>query len=447
MSSGITVREIIANINEGKSKVVDIIEASLSKVRRFNKRSNAFITVFENDSLERAAALDERIAEGKPVGGLCGVPVGIKDNIWVRSYPTTAGTKLFENFVPKKDAKIVARLKRLGSVILGKNNLHALALGATSTSSLFGPVRNPRDESRTAGGSSGGTAAAIAQGMVACGVGTDTGGSVRIPAAFCGLTGYKPTYGLISLEGVMPLSYTLDHVGLLTNTVQDCYLLYKLLTRSSAVKIDQFPSDTSLAPEGSIKLGLPKEYCTDLDPKVESDFHEMLEKLKSHGLKVVDIRLPDPSEVHKARSIIMLKEASTLYSEALSRVEAQFPPDVMNLLVIGRSTKDEAYVDALRFRAKAMTQLLEALSRVDFIVMPTMPIVAPKLDDVLGNESGPIRLKLVRNTGLFNLTGLPSVAFPIDGKNGLFTSFQLATTPVADERLLRVGVYIESLRA
>ena len=442
-----TISSITRRIKVGE-KVLDVVEDTLSRIKHYNDKINAFVSIFKDEALVQAKSLDAKISNGDKIGELGGIPLGIKDNIWVKSHPTTGATKLFENFVPDSDAKVISRLRSEDSIIVGKNNLHALALGATTSSSLFGPVRNPRDPQRIAGGSSGGTAAAIAQGMVPGGLGSDTGGSVRIPAAICGIAGFKPTLGVLSTQGVIPLSYTLDTVGTLANNVEDCFSLFRAISPQGSRGFNkESKSDGADSFElNSIKIGMANEYCGDLDTKIAKDFFHLIDRLKGSGVQIVDVKLPEIAQVHKARSAIMLKEGMTIYSEAMGRPQEMFPPDVMGLLKMGESITDQAYVEALDFKAQIATQLIETFSMVDFIAMPTIPIVAPKLEEVIGNERGPVRGKLVRNTGLFNMTGMPTISVPMGGENGLYTGFQLSANLLEDERLLPIGMLVEDLR-
>jgi aspartyl-tRNA(Asn)/glutamyl-tRNA(Gln) amidotransferase subunit A len=432
-------------LEQKRSTASHIVSRCLETISRLNKRFGAYISVFAEEARHKAQELDREAERRASVPALFAAPLAIKDNIWVKGHPTTAAIRLFENFIPRDDAQLVVRLRRSDTIILGKNNMHALALGATSTSSLYGPVRNPFDPRRVAGGSSGGTAVAVALSMAAGGIGTDTGGSVRIPATFCGLVGFKPTWSRIGLHGVIPLSPTLDHVGVMAHTVPDALILFHALTKQrSADPQTLLQTALQTLSQRAVKIGIPENYCENLDPRVEKDFHHTVGRLEGLGFEVVNIALPAPSQVHRARSIIMLKEASMIYGEALKRSPEDFPPDVRALLRYGASVREAGYIDALSFRGEVVARLIRQFEGVHFIAMPTVWTVAPRLEDVMGKEHGAVRRALLTNTGLFNLTGMPAITVPMAVKHGLFTGLQIAAQPMADDTLLAIAHQLEA---
>lgn len=446
MPDRLTLATIKRDLTSRQTTVSRIVNECLRKIAKLDEEYKTFITVFDQQASHDAEELDQLINQGKPIRFLFGAPISLKDNICIKAHKTTAATKLFENFLPTKDAEVVASLRRSKTIVLGKNNLHALALGATSTSSLFGPVRNPYAKDRIAGGSSGGTTVAVALSMVAAGLGTDTGGSIRIPAAFCGVVGFKPTYGLLSLDGVIPLSPTLDHVGPITATVEDSYLIFKAMTGAlPADPLQWLEAQARKLLQKRARVAIPQNYLQGLDERVERDFFRKLERVRQSGFTIEETALPNPSRVHSARVTIMLKEASILYAEPLSQSADQFPEDVRKLLSTGISTPARAYIEALLFRSHAVTGLLNVFRRFDFIAMPTVPILPPKLEEVVGEEAGAIRNRLLLNTGLFNLTGMPAITLPMSGENGLFTGLQLAARPFDDESLLVLAHLVEKL--
>lgn len=445
MAAPLTIESVRRLLEEKRATASDIVSGCLETISRLNRRFRAYISVFAEEARRKAEELD-REAEGRAcIPHLFAAPLAIKDNIWVKGHPTTAAIRLFEHFIPRDDAQLVARLRRRDTIILGKNNMHALALGATSTSSLYGPVRNPFRPSRIAGGSSGGTAVAVALGMAAAGIGTDTGGSVRIPAAFCGLVGFKPTWGRISLHGVIPFSPTLDHVGVIAHTVSDALTLFHALTKQRAADPQSLLQGTTQnLRKRTVRIGIPESYCENLEPRVEKDFHHAVGRLEGLGFKTVNIALPAPSQVHRARSIIALKEASRIYGEALERSPQDFPPNVRALLRYGASLSEAGYIDALSFRGEVVARLMRQFERVDFIAMPTVWTVAPRLVDVRGREHGAVRRALLTNTGLFNLAGMPAITLPMAVKHGLFTGLQMAAPPMADHTLLAIAHQLEA---
>ena len=437
----------LQGLSQGRSSVYHIVKNYISQIEKANSQYNVFIDVFESDALASAEKLDKEMQSQGPSTNLYGAALAIKDNIWIKDYRTTAGLELFKDYFPKEDAKVISELRRLKSVFLGKTNMHALALGATSASSFFGPVLNPFDKSRVAGGSSGGSAAAVALNMCAAALGTDTGGSIRIPAAFCGVVGFKPSFGRLSTEGVFPLSWMLDHVGIIGHSVRDCYLVFKSLVSDAKQQnlISLEDSNEYAQQARKLRFGIAENYCQDLDQKVEKDFNNTLDKIRKFDCEVIPIDLPDPDEGHVVRSRLMLKESSTIYSKEISRSPGEFPEDVLELLKTGSAISGDEYESALQSRSEIINRVQNVFNKVDYIVTPTEPILAPKLEEVSGRSWPILRPKLVRNTGLFNVTGMPAISLPIGKENGLCTSLQVAANYLQDENLLRVASFLINL--
>jgi aspartyl-tRNA(Asn)/glutamyl-tRNA(Gln) amidotransferase subunit A len=408
----------------------------LSNIQSYDKKFNAFITVFGGDNglaLSRARELDARLAtkaRGK-LSPLFGVPLTIKDNAFLGGFPTTDASEAFSEFVPQTNSELVDQLLAEGCIPLGKTNLHELALGVTATSGRGGPIRNPVDVSRISGGSSGGSAVSVALSKGAIlSVGSDTGGSVRIPSALCGISGFKPSQGTLSTEGVFPLSASLDHLGLLAKTVPDLALSFRTITGSRPVSRRRH------------KVGIPSRYFVDdMDEHVSRDFWKAVDRIKeSDEFEVKEVKADDEyGRYSRARAVIMLKEAAWFY-ESLLRSPAgrkTVHKDVLTLMDSGLKMGMLRYMHSMDVRMESIRSMCRLMKGLDVLAMPTCLVVAPKVDDVVGNETGRLRSLILRNAELFNLTGLPALSLPTNtGTATLPTALQLAGLPGEDESVL-----------
>ena len=375
-----------------------------------NPSLNAFITVFAEEALADARQADAEIAAGRYRGPLHGVPVSLKDLFDVAGVATTAASRVRANHVARSDATVVKRLRAAGAVFIGKNNLHEFALGTTNEDSAFGPARHPLDPSRSPGGSSGGSAAAVLAGMAYASIGTDTGGSVRIPAAACGLVGLKPALGEIPADGVVPLSSTLDHVGPICRSAGDARLLYDVLS-------GQGPTEASASGQlRGMRLRVPRPYfMTLLDEAVASAFDVACSRLRDAGAEIRDVTIPHADEIAAIYVHIVLTEAAAYHAATLERRADEYTTNVRLRLEMGRYILGEDYVRAMRGRDVARAEVEAALNECDALFLPTLPIPAPRLgaDTVqLAGSSESIRNVMLRLTQLFNITGHPAITLP-----------------------------------
>ena len=430
-------------LGQGKTTCERRVGEELENIGRYNNSLNAFITVLGGQrgvALARARELDARLRAGgrRAASGLFGVPLAIKDNIFFGGFPATAATYYFKDFVPSLNAEIVDDAMGLGCIPLGKTNLHELALGGTSAASYFGPVRNPHDVERVAGGSSGGSAVAVALSKGAIlGLGTDTGGSIRVPAALCGIMGFKPTLGSLSLEGVFPLSATLDHAGLLTKTMPDMVKAFELLARS--------PRARGGRRGVKIKVGvLTGHFQEETEEKVSKNFWKAVDRMEASG-DFVAVEVATDSSYERftgARAAIQLKEAAWFYEELVKseKVADKMNPDVLTLLGRGMRVGQVRYFGANLLRLESVRVFGRLLKGLDTLAVPTTRVVAPRLDDVTGKEAGRLRRLLLQNTEVFNLCGFPALSIPSNpGASELPTGMQLACRLGEDELALRAG--------
>lgn len=403
--------------------IVSSVAETLERIARLEPALNAFITVFTDDALRQAEILDEELRQGKSRGPLHGRTISIKDLIDVKGVPTTAASRVRAGHIALEDAAIVTRLRAAGAVIIGKTNLHEFALGTTSDESAFGAVHNPRDPARSPGGSSGGSAAAVAAGMGWGSIGTDTGGSIRIPASACGVVGLKPSFGEVPTVGVVPLSVSLDHVGPIAQNVSDAWTIYSAIA-------DAPPARASARPVNGMRLGkLGGYFLEKLAEDVRVRFDEALDRLRREGASIFDIRLRDLPDIPSTYMNVALPEAFAYHADALQRVPQEFSRSVRSRLEMGGTVSRDAYVQAHADRASMRAAIDDALRQVGALVLPTMPVSPQPIGAetvLVGSHEEPLRPMTLRLTQLFNLTGHPAISLPCgDAHDGLPCGLQL----------------------
>ena len=421
---------------------VELTRACLERIASGNDASRAFITVMSEQALADAQRAEKEIGKGRYRGPLHGIPVSVKDLMDVAGTPTTSGSSVPAR-KPAHDAPVVANLKRAGAIIVGKTNLHEFAFGTTTDETAFGAVRNPHDRSRSAGGSSAGAAVALVEGMCYGSVGTDTGGSIRIPAAACGVTGLKPTYGEISAEDVVPLSTTCDHVGPLALTVADAAMLYYAMTDGDA-SADLVPETA----EGPLWLGVPVPYFLDkLDEGTRTAFARSRALLADSGHSIADLSIAHAERTADVYLHIVLPESAWYHTPLLEKYADKYSPGVRLRLEMGRYVLAEDYVRAMHARTVLRRAVDKALEGLDALLLPALAIGAPPLGAALvaiDGTSEPVRAMMLRLTQLFNITGHPAIAVPCGtGADGLPRAIQLVGHRGGTERLLAVAAAVE----
>lgn len=418
-------------------------EECLQRIEADNPRLNAFILVMQDEARRQAREADRELAAGRDRGPLHGVPISIKDLFDVRGVPTTAASRVREGHVATRDAPTVAHLRQAGAVFMGKANLHEFAFGTTNEDSAFGPARNPHDQARSPGGSSGGSAVSIVAGMALASIGTDTGGSIRIPAAACGTVGLKPAYGEVSTDGIVPLSRSLDHAGPLARSVADAAIVYRtLLGRHAARRLAPVPI-------GSLSFALPRPYfCDLLHDEVRARFEEAVDRLRAAGARVDEVEIRHAEHIGPVYQHISLADAAAYHAVTLEAMPERYTSPVRLRLEMGRYVLAEDYSRALAGREVLRREVDGALANHDAIVLPTLPIPAPPLgvaNVVLGSTTEPVRSLMLRLTHLFNLTGHPAIAMPCGTtRTGLPCSLQLAGRRNQTDALLRVALACEA---
>jgi aspartyl-tRNA(Asn)/glutamyl-tRNA(Gln) amidotransferase subunit A len=442
LSSPASLREAAALVEQKAISPVDLTRACLDRIASANGELRAFITVMADEALADAARAEKDIARNRYRGPLHGIPVSVKDLVDIAGTPTTSGSAVPPRR-PRHDAPVVARLRAAGAVIVGKTNLHEFAYGTTSDETAFGAVRNPHDRSRSAGGSSAGAAVAIVEGMCFGSVGTDTGGSIRIPAAACGITGLKPTHGEIPIDGVVPLSATFDHVGPMARTVFDTALMFQAMLEAEA-NVERVPP----AAAAPVWLGIPKPYFFDkLDADVARLFDETRARLERAGHAISEVAIAHAERTPEVYLHVMLPEASWYHAPLLREHAALYSPGVRLRLEMGREVLAEDYLRAMHARTVLTRAVDRALDGLDALLLPALAIGAPPLGAAsveLNGAQEPVRAVMLRLTQLFNITGHPALAMPCGaGQDGLPRAIQLVGHRGATERLLAVAAAVE----
>ena len=440
----ISVAEAGRLIRERDLSPVDLAQACVERIHEREDRLNAFITVAGDEAVRGAKAAADEIAGGKNRGPLHGIPVALKDIFAVAGVGLTAGSKILAENVASEDAESTTRLRSAGAIIPGKLNLHEFAFGATGVNPHFGPARNPWDTERITGGSSSGSAAAVAGGECPAALGTDTGGSIRIPASLCGIVGLKPTYGRVSKRGVLPLSWSLDHVGPMTRSVEDAAIVLQVVAGfdpQDGSSVDEPVPDYVRSLEDGVRglrIGLPKLFFFEnVDPEVEAAVRSAVALLEEMGAEVRDVDAPFISDIPGAVTAIMLPEALAYHQKWMAERPDDYGDDVRYRLELGSAYLAVHYVQAQRLRQLSIESWRkEVFSKVDLIATPTTPITAPHI------EGGDLQttFSLIRFTNPLNFLGVPAISVPCGfTEEGLPVGLQLAGQWWAEETLLRAA--------
>lgn len=432
-----TIGEVSELIRRGKISPVELLRECLEKIDALNSHRNAFITITADSALRQAKAAEAEIHVGSWRGPLHGIPVGIKDLIDTAGVRTTAASRVFADRVPSQDAEVVTKLREAGAVLVGKQNLHEFAYGGSSLISAFGIPRNPIHPDCIAGGSSGGSAAAVGSGMCYAAIGTDTAGSVREPAALCGLVGLKPSYGLVSTEGIIPLSQSLDHAGPITRSVRDAAILLDALTGPRRRHFDSLEAE-----HGKWRVGIPRPFFfDDLHPEVATAVEAAIDELELMGCVVAEVEV----RVDTDRTL----QAAEAYAAHRERVAASadlYDPETLRRVRTGENISHEQYQAALRELSNVRREVATIFESVDVLVTPTTPIPAPRVSDLTANidQLRPTELVLLRNTRPANVWGTPAVSIPC-GKtsDGLPIGLQIIGPMGNDARVLQLGHALE----
>ncbi len=449
----LSIEQAARLLRSRKISPVDLVEAALARIERLNPRLNAFLTVVADGARRAARQAEKELRKRRDRGPLHGVPISLKDNIWTRGIRTTAGSKILADFVPDIDATVARRLSRAGAILIGKTILHEFAYGISSENPHYGPVHNPWALERIPGGSSGGSAASLASGIGFASVGTDTGGSIRIPAALCGIVGLKPTYGRVSCYGVVPLARSLDHAGPLARTVADVAILLRTIAgrdpldpTTAARAVPDYPGALKGRRLGKVRLGWPREYFFEhVDAEVQKAVESAGKQLERLGATLEEISLPNISASVEPSTQIALAESNSFHELAgyYPARAAEYGEDVRKRLELGDSIRAVDYLAALETRKKVLGDFETAFERVDAILAPAVPVPAPRIGEKMvkiGTEEESVRSALIRTNRPANFTGLPAISVPCGfTRTGLPIGLQLIGRAWEEARLLQIA--------
>lgn len=432
-----SLEETARHIRRRKVSAVEVTQAVLARVRDFNPRLNAFITVMEEEALAAAKRVDRARARGQPGKPLLGVPVSVKDLLDVRGVRTTAASRIAGARKPAKDAPAVRRLRESGAIIFAKANMSEFAYG--SVQSAFGQLRNPWDTERFAGGSSSGSGSSLAAGMGYASLGSDTGGSIRMPAAFCGVVGLKPTYERVSRAGAVPLAWTMDHTGPLARTVRDAAIVLEAIVEVSApgraVSLRRgLPGNLK-----GLAIGIPRaHFYDDLDPEVAEALVEAQRVLRRSGARLIRVDIPHAPFANVAAAVIMQVEAAAYHHKTLLKRYNDYGEIFRGRLVQGLLVPGPTYLKAQQVRNVVKLEFEQALAKADAILTPTTPIPAHRLDET--PRTSPNVAEVGRFTSPVNLAGLPALSVPCGHTKGnLPIGMQLIGRAFEEATLIRIG--------
>jgi aspartyl-tRNA(Asn)/glutamyl-tRNA(Gln) amidotransferase subunit A len=432
----LTLAQAVAMIRRRTTSPVELTEACLQRINAHNPSLNAFITVTREEALASAREMEAEQRRGRWRGPLHGIPIALKDNIDTAGVRTTGASQLFENRVPAEDAEVVRRLKRAGAILLGKLNLHEFAYGGSSTVTHFGTMHNPWSPDHATGGSSGGPGVAVSAGMCFASLGTDTAGSVRMPASHCGIVGLKPTYGRVSTRGVMTLSWTLDHVGPMCKTVEDAALLLNVIAGydvADPTTADVPVPDYTRAldpPTAKLRLGIARgPFFENLDPDVASAVDTAIGVLRGLTARVADITLPPTG--NPAR--LWGPEAYAFHAKWITESPEKYQPGTRQALQRSADAKAADYVQALREVEQARRDIKKVFAGLDLIVTPTMKTPAPLLTGATPGGGG-------NNNAVFDIFGLPTISIPCGfSRDGLPIGLQITGAHWAEPTVLALA--------
>ena len=440
-----SLEEVSGLVRQRKVSPVEITRACLARIERLNPRLNAFITVTAEQALAAARAAEADITKGNWRGPLHGIPSALKDLVDTAGVRTTAASAIFANRVPTEDAEITRRMRAAGAVLLGKTNMHEFAYGDSSAQSHYGPVRNPWDTGRVAGGSSGGSAAAVAAGMCYVAIGSDTGGSIRQPAAYTGIVGLKPTYGLVSTRGVIPLSWSLDHIGPMCRTAMDAALALQPIAGYDAADPNSLqvpPSDYAAAARAAtraVRLGIPRApFYDELHPEIERAMNEALGVLRGLSSSVQDVQLP-PYET----LAIVGAEAYAYHAPYFTKTPELYQPMTRRRLDAGSRVTTTAYIEGRLELARLRRVVVDVFKTVDLLITPTTALLPATVEEAVNDPGTPpaggVALSL-RNTQPFDIYGLPCVSIPCGfTQSGLPIGLSISGPPLGEGTVLRLA--------
>ncbi len=448
------VTELVPLLRTGALSPVELTEMVLAGIESLDSKLHAFISVTATEARIAARKAETALKAGDEQTLLLGVPYACKDLFWTRGVPTTAGSRVLENWVPEENAAAVDRLNRAGAILVGKNNLHEFAYGATGENKILAATPNPWDLQRIAGGSSSGSAAAVACGLAPFALGTDTGGSVRVPATYNGIVGLKPTYGLVSCYGVIPWSWTLDHVGTLTRTVADAAIVLRCLAgydsrdpASASVNVPNY-SEALTGEIDGLRIGVPSRFFFEhVDPEILAATSRVLRCCKSLGAEIIEVETPDMEFARTVSLVVQMPEALSYHGPYLRSKRHLYGDDLRSGFAVAQFIMAEHYIHAKRMLTLYRRQFAALFEHIDLLLTPGCPMIAPQIgvsEVTIDGRTEPVGNAHARFTNIFNMTGQPAMTMPSGWHSaGLPMGVQLIARPFEEATLLRAGDALE----
>jgi len=462
----LTIKEINKGFKEKKFSSREITQSYLEKIKEKEKEIEAFLEVFEKEALSQADEVDKIITGGGDLNLLAGIPLAVKDNILIKGFKCTAGSKMLENYKASYDATVIEKLKKEKAVFLGKTNLDEFAMGSSTENSAFKKTRNPYDKEKVPGGSSGGSAAAVASNEACVSLGSDTGGSIRQPAAFCGVVGFKPTYGSVSRYGLIAFASSLDQIGPLANSVEDAEILFEAIKGKDERDSTSFFKDEGGKVElSNLKIALPKEYFDKgIDKRIKIKIEKVVQMLEKKGAEIEEISFPQIEYVIPIYYLVSTSEASSnlsrydgirygVFSEGESlkdsyfKSRGNFGPEVKRRIMLGTYALSHGYYDAYYLKAQKARAFIKRefqkiFNKFDFIVGST----TPDLPFGIGEKVNPLKMyKSDILTVSANLAGIPAISVPLGKVEGLPAGFQIMGRAFRDKEVFQLGKIVEEM--
>lgn len=448
-----SIGELAPLLQNKEVSPVEVTEAVLERAETYNPQINAYIHITRDKALAASRQAEKEIMAGQYRGPLHGIPMALKDIFYFKDEVATIGSKIHQDFIPSYDATVVSKLKEAGVIFTGTLNMHEYAWGATTNNPHFGPCRNPWDIEKIPGGSSGGSGAAVAADMTIASVGTDTGGSIRIPASACGIVGLKPTHGRVSKYGCFPLAWSLDHIGPMTKTVWDAAAMLEIIAGydskdPTCINTPTSPYTTLLSTDVShIKIGINEAYFfQNVDPEVELLIRGGIRLLEQMGAEIISIELPTMQYAEFAEMITITSEASAIHHENLRQRPQDFGEDVRLLLELGEIPSAVDYLQAQQIRRRLDLEYKQAFEQVDVLLTPTLPILPSFIgQDIIRLNGKDVSFldHIIRFTGVGNLTGLPALSLPCGQCDGLPVGLQIMGPAFREDLVLHVAYALE----
>lgn len=445
-----TIEQLAKLISSKEVSPTEVTEAHLDRIAKVDGQLNSFITVLADEAIEQSKAAEREILSGNYRGPFHGTSLALKDLYYTKGTATTSGAKVYNGFIPNYDSDVTSRFNKAGAILLGKLNLFPIAMGGSGVNPDYGDTHNPWNLELETGGSSSGSGAAVAAGLCSIATGSDTGGSIRIPASFCGLTGFKPTYGLVSRSGVSPLSWSMDHCGPMARSVMDCALAMNVLAdhrQTNVTSSELNTTDYASSIEGGIRglrIGVPKEFFeVPLSNDVKDRVTKAIDLLEELGAEVREVSWPDFHAAVTAGSIISLVEGAAIHSDTVETLGQEFTSNVRPRVEAGKFVSASDYIKAQQFRRQYVEKSFQLMENLDLLVGPTTPVPAFKIgsDDIpLEGTTGYLWTSLPTFTRPFNFNGFPAISITCGfSGEGLPIGMQIAGRPFEDSTVLRAA--------